>query len=337
MKKITIYLGIIFWLNQGVFAQNAIPVKETYKIAFGSCSSQDKPQPLWKNVRQANPDLWIWLGDIVYGDTEDMTVLKNKYDKQKKHPDYQTIISQSEVIGIWDDHDYGVNDGGKEYPKREESQQVLFDFLDVSADSPLRSQKGAYSSHTFEVGTKKIKVILLDARYHRDQLERPDGVYKPNETGDILGEEQWDWLEDELKNSEADLNIIGSGIQIIPEQHKYEKWANFPAARKRFLSLLNKTKVKNPLLISGDRHMSEVSRYQNKKFKNGIYEVTSSGLTNSWSSYKEEANKWRVGRIVAQINFGVFDITFKEKSVEVKASIIGENDEILLEQEIIFE
>ncbi len=42
------------------------------RIAFGSCAGQDQPQPIWEAVLAQDPQLWIWAGDNIYGDTEDM-------------------------------------------------------------------------------------------------------------------------------------------------------------------------------------------------------------------------------------------------------------------------
>ncbi len=49
------------------------------RVAFGSCNRSDLPQPLWTPIIETRPDLWIWTGDIVYGDTRDMAVLAGKY------------------------------------------------------------------------------------------------------------------------------------------------------------------------------------------------------------------------------------------------------------------
>jgi len=38
------------------------------KIAFGSCSNQYIAQPIWKTLTYISPDLFISLGDIIYGD-----------------------------------------------------------------------------------------------------------------------------------------------------------------------------------------------------------------------------------------------------------------------------
>ena len=74
------------------------------------------------------------------------------------------------MIGVYDDHDYGVNDGCKNYPKRKESKKCLMDFLDVPKNSPLRKQEGAYQSYTFGKGAQTIKVIVMDTRYFRDPV-----------------------------------------------------------------------------------------------------------------------------------------------------------------------
>lgn len=87
-----------------------------------------------------------------------------------------------------------MNDGGKYYSKKEESRDLMLDFLDVPQDASVRNRKGGYSSYMFGKPGQQVKVILLDTRYFRDTLETAtDGIklYKPNEEGDILGEDQW--------------------------------------------------------------------------------------------------------------------------------------------------
>lgn len=309
--------------------------KPVTTIAFGSCSRQSLPQPLWDDIVAQKPDVWVWLGDNIYGDSESMDTLRAKYATQKSNPVYQQLRQSSSIIGIWDDHDYGVNDGGKEYPKRKESQQVMLDFLDEPANSPLRKQEGAYSAHTYGPKGKRVKVILLDARYFRDPLKKEGKTNVADPTGKILGETQWQWLEKELTNSDADMHIIGSGIQILPEEHVYEKWANFPTERERLLDLLGKTKPKGTFLISGDRHMAEVSRVSVPGLGYELYDITSSGLTHV-SDPHEEANRHRVGPMVSKLNYGLVTIDWNAKPLTATIKINGDNRETYLTQEIKF-
>jgi alkaline phosphatase D len=301
--------------------------KKLTRIAFGSCNRQDKPQRMWQYILENEPDLWIWLGDNIYGDSEDMSVMKAKYDLQLSHPEYQSFLKACPVIGIWDDHDYGVNDGGKEFPKKQESQQLMFDFLGVPEDAPQRNREGAYSSYTFGTGGEKVKIILLDSRYFRDAPIKEKKGYIPNEKGTILGEAQWQWLEKELKESDAAVHIIGNGIQILPKDHRFEKWANFPNERRRLIQLISDLQVRNPVLLSGDRHIAEISREAMPDHPLDLYEITSSGLTHSYESAGDEINSLRVDALVSQKNFGVLYLDWSTQPVSIKVEIRGENNQ----------
>jgi alkaline phosphatase D len=302
--------------NVGVVSKQIDTTKPLEILAFGSCNKSDLPQDYWQNIGKTNPDLWVWLGDMIYADTENMDKLKTIYDGQKTNAFYADFATKTPIIGMWDDHDYGENDGGKTYTKKQESQQIALDFLDVPKDAEVRKREGLYQSYTFGEKGKTVKIILLDSRYFRDELQKNTSGYARyliNKTGDILGETQWQWLENELVNSKAEINIIGSSIQIIPEEQGFEKWANFPVARQRFLDLIAKTQPKNPIIISGDRHIAEISKIKLDSFETPIYEITSSGLTHAYTKpeAKNEKNKYRFGELINEKNFAILKIDWQ--------------------------
>ncbi|MFZ9044435.1 MAG: alkaline phosphatase D family protein [Cyclobacteriaceae bacterium] len=308
---------------------------QSLRIAFGSCNRTDLPQVMWEPINKNMPDVFVWLGDIVYGDTHDMTDLEAKYKKVKNEPGYISLSNHAEIIGVWDDHDYGWNDSGKNYGKKDSSQQLLLDFLDISDESPLRQQEGVYSSHVFGKHPVMTKIILLDARFFRDTvIADPDPArrYTVNETGDVLGEQQWRWLEKELRSTEADVHIIGSGIQVIPTEHGWEKWANFPRSRQRLFDLIRSIKPKNTLMISGDRHIAEFSKIELGE-KVELYEATSSGLTHTWNNIWEEPNQHRVKDMVIKKNFGIIEITPQEINVEIRGEMDSLYNKIRIPQQ----
>ncbi|MEL6534644.1 MAG: alkaline phosphatase D family protein [Bacteroidota bacterium] len=298
-----------------IYTQNSTPVQ---KITFGSCSRQDLPQLLWDDILMENPDLFIWLGDNVYADTEDMEQLAAYYQQQKSNPDYLAMRAAFPILGIWDDHDYGKNDGGKEYPQKVASQQVALDFLDVSDTASVRNREGIYQAYDWGEEGKLVRMILLDTRYHRDTLadsEEEHMRYQLNETGDVLGEAQWAWLRQQLTNSPAQVHIIGTSVQLLANDHGYEKWGNFPKARQRMFDLLEELQVATPIFISGDRHIAELSRLDLEKLPDPVYEFTSSGLTHTWDEPGEELNVLRVGDLVIQLNYGVIEIDWDAKEI----------------------
>lgn len=304
------------------------PDNNINRIAIGSCANQDRNQIIWEPIIEDKPELFIFLGDNVYADTEDMSVMRAKYQKFVDQPRYQKLKSICPVLATWDDHDYGKNDAGKEYPKKVEAESIFHEFFETPKDSEALTRPGIYQARYFGEPGKRLQVILLDTRYFRDPLvELPkrirSGVYSPNPDpkATILGEAQWKWLEKTLQEP-ADFRIIASSIQVIPEQHNWELWGNFPHQRTKLLNLL-KTHVSNPVLfISGDRHMGEISKLATTDSASPgypVYELTSSGLTNAGGGQKNEPNRHRIStRNFQSRNYGVIDINWDSQKVQLQ-------------------
>ncbi len=303
--------------------------REFNTIAFGSCNKHDLPQPLWGPILSHRPNLWIWLGDNIYGDSADSQVMKMKYDKQKENIGYQKLTKTCPIIGTWDDHDYGKNDGNKYFEGKEGNKEALLDFLNVPQDVPVRKRPGIYQTYTFGTGRKKIKVIILDTRTFRDPCVRTKDKkkeYIPNLEGDILGEEQWRWFEKELKNNDAAITLVVNGTQVISKEHRFEKWANYPGSRKRLFKAIKNLRPSGVILLSGDRHHGEISRVNIPDMAHPLYEFTSSGLTHTRKYDIPEANRYRVGKKISSLNYGLMKINWDASPVEVTLEIRGEKD-----------
>lgn len=306
----------------------------TFKIAFGSCSRETNKTQLWAEIVDKNPNVWMWIGDNVYADTHNMDTLRAAYDKQKSHADYQRLMKTASIIGTWDDHDYGFNDGGKFFGRKEQSKIELLRFLGVPADADVRKHSGVYQSFSFGKGGQVTKIILLDTRSFRDTLAKSTTQgkrYETNTTGDILGKEQWAWLENELTHSKANLHIIASSIQFLANEHGFEKWGNFPKARKHMFALLQKVKPVNTFFVSGDRHIAEFSAVKLKRLNYKLYDFTSSGLTHTWSEPWKEANKLRVGNIIIEKNYGLITVDWQSTKPIVTMQVLGQNNQLFAE------
>jgi alkaline phosphatase D len=332
-KSISLLFLLILSCKTNENPKNNHPVlKETnadFVIAFGSCNNQTLPNPMWTAIEKNKPDVWIWGGDVIYTDTYDMAFMAENYRKQKNNVDYAAFTSSVEVLGTWDDHDYGLNDGGAEYAKKAEAQQLFLNFLDVSKNDVRRKQEGVYFAKDYSLNNKIIKVILLDTRYFRTALTADNETekrYKPNMYGEgtMLGETQWQWLKNELQNSEANYNIIVSSIQFLSGEHGFETWANMPHEADKLENLLKSSGAKNAIILSGDRHISEISKKEIGGLPYPIIDFTSSGLTHSYSDFKGEPNKCRLGNVVSKKSFGILNFDFKTNSVTME--IKGENN-----------
>ena len=176
----------------------------------------------------------------------------------------------------------------------------------------------------YGVDGKKIQIIMLDCRTFRDKLMRVRSDLKckgpyfkmPSKKKTFLGNEQWEWLEEEFKKP-ADLRLIGSSTQFLVDYNGWEAWANMPHERERMTQLIEKTKANGVFFISGDLHYSELSKVKRDSCY-ALYDLTSSGMTHGHSC--DGGNKNRVGNPFMKANFGVISIDWQAKKyvLEIK-------------------
>jgi alkaline phosphatase D len=313
-------------------APDPAPDRPLTRIAFGACAHQDKDQPIWEAVLAAKPDLFVFLGDNVYGDTLDPDVLKAQYAKLAAKPGFQRLRETVPIAAVWDDHDYGENDIGRDYAMKTQSRQMFCDFWGVAPDSPRRTQPhGVFTSLEFGPEGRRVQILLTDLRWNRTPLVSVSkgwrrytawalqrkmrgldvpGPYRPNpdETATMLGDSQWNWLEMELKRP-AQVRLLGSSIQVLSEGAGWECWENFPVDQKRLLSALDAAKVRNLVCLSGDVHYGEVTKLD-RPGNEPLFELTSSGLTQVMPVLPP--NHRRVGDAWRDRNFGLIDIDWAD-------------------------
>jgi alkaline phosphatase D len=311
------------------------------RIGFGSCAEASKPQPIWNPVLARRLDLFIFLGDNIYADTHDMSVMRAKYAELAAQPGFARLRKEVPVVATWDDHDFGENDAGGEYPQKEKSRKLFLDFWREDARSPRRARDGIYASYVFGPPGKRVQVILPDLRYNRMPLIPLDlggtdydtwakarvaaglalpGPYarNPDRRVTMLGEAQWRWLERQLEVP-AELRLIGSSIQVLADFTGWEGWANFARDRERLIDLIRRKRASGVLFLSGDIHYAELSRLDvNVPYT--LWDLTSSGLTEEWRVPTPNAN--RASAVVADANFGFVDIDWQGSSTRLALGIV---------------
>lgn len=283
------------------------------RIHFGSCVKQTEAMPIFQTIVQDRPEVFLMIGDNIYADTEDMDVMRDKYAKLNADPGFSLLRATSPILATWDDHDFGRNDAGEDYAKKRESQNIFSNFWGDPLSSPRRRRPGVYDSHILGPNGQRVQIILLDTRYFRGPLKkgerRTGGSYYPNEDPAVpmLGEAQWQWLENQLKQP-AELRVIVSSIQFIAEAAGQETWSNLPAERRRMIRLIEKTRAAGVVFLSGDRHWSDLS-VQRENVPYPLYDLTSSSLNQPHGRGTPTQNQYReVEQTYHQVNFGVVQI-----------------------------
>jgi alkaline phosphatase D len=269
-------------------------------IVFGSCINQVE-HPMLDRAASLPMDLFIFMGDNIYADTQDMAVMRAKYDALKASRFFRTVRDRAPILATWDDHDLGANDAGADYPKRREAKEEFLRWLDEPADSPRRRREGVYDARIFGPSGRRVQVILLDTRSFRGPLTRVPkteqklvgGAYIPGRdpASTMLGDAQWRWLEEELSRP-AELRLIVSSIQFVSEFSGAEAWANLPHEKERMLDVLRRTRAAGVLFLSGDRHWCELSRMEGP-LGYPLFDLTASALTQKHPRGTPSENKYR--------------------------------------------
>lgn len=342
MTMALLYHWLLLLLPVWVGAAQVTDARPLHRLAFGSCMRQGQPQPIWNAILATRPELFIFLGDNIYADTEDMTLMRARYAQLWAEPGYRRLRAHCPVLATWDDHDYGRNDAGAEYPRKADSQRLFLEFFETPRSSVLWRRQGVYDAAIFGPPGRRTQVILLDTRSFRSPLRLETepgrcraGRYGPNRDplATLLGAEQWKWLAAELRRP-AELRIIGSSIQVIPDQHCFEKWANLPVERERLLRLIATTRASGVILLSGDRHLAEISSLSNPRLPYPLYEVTSSGL-NSAGAGRGEANRHRTtAHNYRGDNFGLITVDWNRADPRITLEVRDRRGAVALEQKL---
>lgn len=305
------------------------------KVLLGSCLDEEKgPSAALMSLADENADLFLMVGDNVYGDRDgraytnnqaDLDELKESFADLAAREDFQKVRASVPMMVAWDDHDFGANDAGKEFPFRGLAERIHEVFWGLEGED-VGQWPGTYYSRTFGPEGQRTQVIMLDTRFFRSGLTPTDewGVkgkerYLPAPSGsmqDMLGAAQWTWLENQLQEP-ADIRLIASSIQVMPTAHGFEAWATMPDERQRLFDLIDKSEATGVIFLSGDRHTAFL--YEEADIlPYAANELTASSLNVSFRNESDEVDARQLGDGFAPENYGTVDIDWAGKEVVLK-------------------
>jgi alkaline phosphatase D len=301
------------------------------RILVGSCLDEELGEAeTLRSIAGTPADLFLMIGDNVYGDKDgfayrtgdaDLTELRESFSDLAAREDFQAVRKAHPMMVAWDDHDYGLNDGGKHFAFRRLAERIHERFWGL-ANKDVGAWPGTYYARTFGPEGQRTQIIMLDTRFFRSDLtDTDDGRVKGQEryvpstdpNQDMLGNDQWTWLENELQKP-ADLRLIVSSIQVIPDVHGWEAWSRLPAERARLYGLINETGANGVVFVSGDRHAAYLYRAEDV-LPYPAYEITASSFNVSYGDSTDEMDAAQIGAGYAKTNFGSLDINWTEGTV----------------------
>lgn len=281
--------------------------KALTRICFGSCYAPQLGETrAWRSILAMKPDAMLLLGDNVYQRDEngrpELLELREAYGLLAQEKAFAALRAAIPVLPVWDDHDYGMNNAGADFPARRESEALFKRVWAVPPDDARSRRAGVYFSRVCGPAGRRVQLILLDERYFRTA-----------ET--ILGEAQWRWLEERLAEP-AELRIVASPVPVLCEAKRFESWRTHSSERERLLALAGRSN--GVVIVSGDSHVGAHYRRE-AGLAYPLLELTSSSLNFPWPADTHAPpgppDPARVGPVLWEANFGAIEIDWAKGEV----------------------
>ena len=285
----------------------ALGQKERFSVAFGGGARYNPPKErIWKTIAGRNPHAFLFLGDNLYQDKPTHRNLQRVYYyRRQMRPEFIELSATTACYAIWDDHDFGANDvsGGIE-PFKPAWKLPVWKVFKENWPNPYFGGGEKQPGCWFDFSIGDVDFFMTDGRYYRDFKK-----------GTMLGPVQKQWLKEKLSNSKATFKVIASGTLWTETADKGGKdsWWGVPEEREEIFSLIDEKNIGGVILLSADRHRTDVYKI---KRPNGydLYEFETSKLTNNHThgTKKEAMFSYNKGNF-----FGLLDFDFNKQDPEV--------------------
>jgi alkaline phosphatase D len=305
-----------------------------FSFLTGSCSYFNQPvydrpgtpygkdSSIFETMAKEKSAFMLWLGDAWYTREVDYYSewgLWYRASHDRSLPILQNFWKSMPQFAIWDDHDYGPNDIGKNYILKEASRNVFNAYF--CNPSSGENGQGIYTMTSWG----DVDVFMTDDRWWRNADRMKDSVDgKPNPDKRMLGKQQMEWLKNSLLYSTATFKIIAMGSQVLNPVSPYDTWWDFPAEYDEFMNFLEEYKINGVVFLTGDRHHSEII----KKERPGtytLYDITASPLTSGTHSFggPEKNNPYRVLGLDEKQNYARFSFSGKRGERKMTVEYLG--------------
>lgn len=244
-----------------------------FSIAFGSCCriQYDPDQRIWNAVRALEPDMFFWLGDSIYADSDQPAALADLYGRGRVVERLEPLLRSTPQLATWDDHDFGFNDSDGSSPFKRDSLRVFRNYW-ANPDYGEPDNPGVY----FKQHYGGVDFFVLDGRYHRDPTGNTDDAGKT-----MLGAAQKAWLKRGLKASRTPFKVltIGGGWSTAENESGGDSWGVYLTERNEIFDFIRDNGIEGVVCISGDSHMGELNCIpRSEQGGYDIYDLCSSPL-----------------------------------------------------------
>lgn len=227
------------------------------RLAISSCAREDAgSRAVWKRMAEEKVDAVILIGDTPYIDSTDLAIQTRRHQEFAAVPEYQELLRSRPCWWTWDDHDFGGNDTCGLLPGKENSRLAYTRYRPQASFGD--GQEGIYTC--FRYGP--VEVFMLDARWFSMTAASYASPTKPT----LLGQKQWQWLQEKLLASTAPFKLLACGMIWDDKENKeLDDWGTYVHERKALEKFIGDHQIPGVIYIGGDIHASRVLKYPTQK------------------------------------------------------------------------
>lgn len=290
---------------------------------------------IFETMAKSGADFNIWLGDNWYTREVDYNTvwgLNYRASHDRAIPVLQQFMASMPQYSIWDDHDFGPNDAGKNYLLKDDSRRI---FMNYSCNPAYGEDgKGIYSLYSYS----DVDFFLTDDRYFRADNHLPDSLHgQANAEKTYFGRAQMEWLKNALLYSHATFKIIVTGSQVLNPLNTFECMQQYKGEYQELMNFLSDHQIPGVVFLTGDRHHSEVIELKRPNGLYPLYDITSSPLTSGVAKARgvEADNPYRVSNTLVELqNFSKISVTGKKNERVLQVLFLGIKGDKLAEWKV---
>lgn len=296
--------------------------KIQFNVTFGSGSRYvPTNEHAWATMARQRPLAYLGLGDNVYIDVTDRRGAQRMfYYRRYLSPAYAELVAGAAMYAVWDDHDMAMNDSsggaGLEAPWKIPNWKVFTENWNNPHYGGGATTPGTW--HSFSLGD--VDFFMTDGRFYRDKNDKT-----------MLGPDQKRWLLDALVAAKGKFKVIASGTMWSDDADKNGKdsWAGAWARdeRNEIFDLINEHKIDGVILISGDRHRSDIWKID-RPGGYPLYEFVSAKITNmhTHKTFPNAVWSYNEGNFWGQLDFNLVpdDPVMTFKCIDISGRVVKE-------------
>ncbi|MFJ8112697.1 alkaline phosphatase D family protein [Streptomyces sp. NPDC096132] len=263
---------------------------ENLRIALASCQNwQHGYFTSYRDMLEQRPDLVLFVGDYIYessaysyrvrrhegtGQPVTLAQYRARHEQYNTDPDLQAMRAAAPFVVVFDDHEVEQDWAGdvannpvawpadKFRARRAAAFQAFYEHMPIRvAQKPSGPDVLMYRKLDFG---SLARLHVLDTRQYRDdQASTPEGALETGRV--IMGDTQRNWLLDSMRSSGARWNLVASQVMMaetdylagVGKEWSYDAWDGYQKERAALLAEFQD--IRNPVVLSGDRHRTIVS------------------------------------------------------------------------------